>query len=124
MKSTFQILGLIGLSIPLLLGIFLLFAWYISQRTDCEQFNIDNIELRTGIDIPPVTEKVDCQSDGTIKTSSFIIEESVDLMAYLEKNKFEKNDSLYTVVGTNDGSEWNATVNSRTRVLNVRLVYK
>ena len=94
------------------------------NSTGCEQFNIDNIEVRTGIDIPPVTDNINCNSDGHIKMASFVIKEEVDIRDYIQKNDFIKSENSYENKGENETSKWNATLNLEARKLSVQLIYK
>ena len=63
----------------------------IASDTDCGMFNLDHIEMRAAVDIPPSTQ-VDCQYDEATKrnTTIFSIDsQGFDLMAYATKFDFE-----------------------------------
>lgn len=124
MKKTLLILLLSGLVLLAFFGGMRSFIKHIYNRTDCEQMNIDNIELRTGIDIPAVVD-VDCHSKEGIKTSSFVLDtNSVNITEYIYKNDFSLSNQLYVANGDNKNTKWNATLNPLTHTLTVIIVYK
>ena len=95
----------------------------IFNRHDCERFNIDNIEVRTGRDIPAVTD-CDCKSENMTKTSVFTLDTSVIQVAeYREKHKFIATDSLYIRQDSNEYTKWKATLNHKTAELSFILHY-
>jgi len=51
MSKVLKIIGLVVLGVLLFMGSFKLLVRHIFNRQDCERFNIDNIELRTGINV-------------------------------------------------------------------------
>ena len=115
--------AVIGILLLLYLGVLGL-SRHIFHQTSCEQFNIDNIELRTGINIPSIVH-VDCDRQGNIKTSKFVIDTSkVDIKKYIASNKFVRSDRLYVANGDNDNTKWDATLDPRTNQLNVHIEYK
>ena len=80
------------------------FSKVIYNSCGCERFNIDNIELRTGINIPAV-KNIECNYNKTTKTkkSSFIIDtEKVNIEDYIQKNKLVKSDSENLYIKSND----------------------
>ena len=99
---------------------------HIYNRVDCEQFNIDNVEVRTGINIPAVTD-VECQCDEakTIKTNTFILNSDlVDMNDYVSKNKFQLEDGQYKNIGKREDTEWEAILNTETSELKVVIKYR
>ena len=89
MKKILLILSAISLFLTLVGFGFYGFSKMIYNSCDCERFNIDNIELRTGINIPSIKD-TECTYDQTTKTkkATFIIDtEKVDIEDYILKNK-------------------------------------
>lgn len=126
MKQILIGLSIIALFLLLFMGGFKLLAGHIYGRTDCERFNIDNIEVRTGIDIPAVSN-VDCSFDASINTkfSTFTFDKNeVDLEEYVVRNDFEKNGDVYLNTGERTDTKWQAELNPETYVLTVKLEYK
>ncbi len=126
MKTTFKPL-LIGLFILLLpfLGCKML-TQHIYNRTDCERFNIDNIEVRTGINIPAVDE-VTCEikAKENTKVSVFRLSKpSLDFSHYVKRNDFIKEGNFYVNRGEREDTEWEAKLNEADLKLVVSLVYK
>ncbi len=78
---------------------YLLFTWfgrYMYNCNECAQFNIDNTELRTGIDIPGIhtgEEDMQCvfDAESNTKVNYFrIVNLKPAVMdAYIERSKFE-----------------------------------
>ncbi len=117
-------LGTIGIVVLLIVVGFNALGRHIYNRTDCERFNIDNIELRIGIDIPSIID-CECSSDGDVKESKFTIDTSeVDINRYIKRNKFDKKDSLYINQGETSYTKWIATFNDESASLNIRIEYK
>jgi DNA-binding transcriptional MerR regulator len=98
---------------------------HIYSRTDCRRFNIDNIELRTGIDIPQIKEaKTKCKSDSKVKTASFILNLTpTELDSYLIKNQFTKESDLYINKGQRKDTQWEAILNPENMELKVKIEY-
>lgn len=99
---------------------------HIYNRVDCEQFNIDNVEVRTGINIPAVTA-VDCECNETknLKTNTFMLNaDIVDLTDYASKNKFILEDGQYKNMGKREDTEWEAILNPETSELKVVIKYR
>ncbi len=123
MTKIIQFLGGIVLTCLLCMGGCKLLVKSIFNRQDCERFNIDNIEVRTGIDIPAVTD-CDCKSENMTKTSVFTLDTSVIQVAeYREKHKFIATDSLYIRQDSNEYTKWKATLNDKTAELSFILHY-
>lgn len=65
-------------------------VFHMAGQRSCDDFNIDNIELHAGVDIPNI-EDSDCNYDGvrTMKQAWFLIDKnSVDMDYYIGRNKF------------------------------------
>lgn len=107
-----------------LIGSVHLFGRYIYNTNSCKAFNIDNIELRTGVNIPKVTSS-ECQCTNNTKVSKFIIDtEHLDVNDYLYKNKLQRVDSLYIKENDNENSMYKVVFNKETSELIVNLTYK
>ena len=69
-------------------------VYAIRESNSCKQFNIDNIEVRTGIDIPSIHRTPDCFScildkEMNTKINYFKIRtDEIDMDKYLERNSF------------------------------------
>lgn len=122
-SNTVKILGLIVLILLLFMGGCKLLVREIFNRQDCERFNIDNIEVRTGVNIPAIIE-CDCEVVGNTKTSWFIIDSSkVNLNTYVTKNGFVKTDSNYTKVNRSQHTNWIASLNPKSAKLSFKIEY-
>lgn len=99
---------------------------HIYNRTDCMQFNIDNIELRTGIDIPAVSDVVcDFKESERMKVSVFTLEKaSLDLTHYIDRNNFVDQGAFYVNAGEREDTKWNASLNKENLELTVELEYR
>ncbi len=100
----------------------------IYNSCDCERFNIDNIELRTGINIPKI-KNVDCSYNENTKTknSSFIIDtEKVDLDDYILKNKLAKSElsELYIKLNDTESHSYKGVLDKNTGKLAIEIIYK
>ncbi|MCG6189093.1 hypothetical protein [Maribellus maritimus] len=103
---------------------FNLLAKSIYDRKDCKRFNIDNIELRTHTDIPAVL-KSECNCNGNIKVSKFVIDSSrVNISDYTVNNNFEKSGDLFIKKGERNDTKWNASLNPHTNELLITIEYK
>ena len=104
------------------------FGKMIYNSCDCERFNIDNIELRTGINIPSII-KEECTYDINARTkkASFIIDTiKVDLDDYIQKNKLAKSGSSELYIKSNDTENYSYEVllDKKTKKLAVEITYK
>nr|WP_321233338.1 hypothetical protein [uncultured Psychroserpens sp.] len=101
-----------------------LYGWYIFNTQSCSSFNIDNIELRTGVDIPKVSS-TDCICNDNTKISKFIIDtDNVDLDYYISRNDFTLVEGLYIKENDNKNSTYKVILNINTAELTVNLTYK
>jgi len=98
---------------------------HIYSQTDCEKFNIDNIEVRTGINIPSVKkDDCHCEEGNKSKKAKFMIDtDQVDLTKYIADNKFEKKNNHYINNGERDDTKWSAQLNNETGELIVEIDY-
>ncbi len=100
------------------------FIKHIYNRTDCVRYNIDNIELRTGINIPAVLD-VDCNSNDSIKTSVFVLDTTqVNVEEYITKNELVLQNDRYVKSNDNENTKWSAELDMATKALTVVLEYK
>ncbi len=103
---------------------FHLLGKHIYNRKDCSRFNIDNIELRTGINIPATTE-VKCNCEDNHKTSTIDIDTSqVNIGDYITKNKFQRNGENYVNNGDTKNTTWTALLDDKTGKLIIDIDYK
>lgn len=120
---------LLGLVLLIFCGILFvggvhLFGRHIYNTKSCQFYNIDNIELRTGVDIPKVIS-TDCKCDGTTKTSKFIIDlERLDLDRYVTRNDLILKNDIYIKENDNENSTYKVSFNKKTGELLVNLIYK
>lgn len=99
---------------------------FIYNQETCAQFNIDNIELRTGIDIPKITDVI-CDYKATEKTkvSVFTLNHlTLNFDYYITRNKFVKEGDFYVNRGERADTKWDARLNEENMKLTVSLVYK
>ena len=88
MIKALKIIGLVALGVLVFMGSFKLLVRHIFNRQDCERFNIDNIELRTGVNVPSISD-CDCRVTENMKLSTFILDTTVvDIGSYAENEWF------------------------------------
>lgn len=96
----------------------------IHNSMDCDQFNIDHIELRTGIDVPRI-ERNYCELTETKRTVSFqLLLKGQEKTEYAEKYFHWSKDHLYTNEGSNEQTRWFASLDTLTSELTFELFYK
>ena len=124
MKKIIIILSSLALMLLTLWCGFNLLTKHIYNRKDCERFNIDNIELRTRIDIPKIlSSKCTCQENN--KTSIFNLDiQNIDLNQYILDNKFKLVNNIYSKKGDNPNTRWKANLNHKTGELIFNIEYK
>ncbi len=94
----------------------------IYNSMDCDQFNIDHIELRTGIDVPKV-KRQSCQLNDSLRTIEFaVLLNSEEVKAYSAKY-FTWDSSLYTAEGLSSDTKWQASLDTSSRALIFNLYY-
>lgn len=128
MKKIIFILSGIALSLTLVSFGFYGVSKMIYNSCSCEQFNIDNIELRTGINIPSIKD-TECTYDEITKTkkATFLIDtEKIDLEAYILKNKLVKSDygELYVKSNNIKSHSYKGVLNKKTGKLNIEINFK
>lgn len=126
MKNVLLILtGILALGM-ITYGGFYLLAKHIHGRTDCERFNIDNVELRTGIGIPPVvSSECNCDTEKMIKRTSFIIDtEKTSAQEYANRGRFKLVDNQYVASGENKKTKWSAVFDEKTAKIDFVIEYK
>lgn len=120
---------LIGLTALVLLMVMLygglhLFGKIIYDSQSCDMYNIDNIELRTGINVPQISS-TDCECKDNRKFSKFVIDTSkVDIDDYISRNDFTLIDDLYIKENDTKNSTYKVVFNKKTAELSVDLTYK
>lgn len=121
---------IILLTVALLIGVFFAAIYALSShiylRQDCEQFNIDNIEMRAKIDIPAVLD-VNCRMDEAtnIKYSEFTInQQRVNLEDYIVKHQFKSQGELYTRKGSQEDTDWEMTLDKNSGKMSIKITYK
>jgi hypothetical protein len=96
----------------------------IYNSMNCDQFNIDHIELRTGIDVPRI-ERNYCELTETKRTVSFqLLLKGQEKAEYAEKYFYWSKDHLYTNEGSNEQTRWFASLDTLTSELTFELFYK
>ncbi|MDA9279560.1 hypothetical protein N8450_03070 [Schleiferiaceae bacterium] len=94
----------------------------IYQSMDCDQFNIDHIELRTGINIPSVQRNY-CELIDSVRSVSFqVLLNTKELEIYSAKY-FEWNAPVFTAEGERSDTRWEASLDTSSRALNFNLYY-
>ena len=128
MKKIIFILSGIALFLTLVSFGFYGVSKVIYNSCSCERFNIDNIELRTGINIPSIKD-TECTYDKITKTkkATFLIDiEKIDLDDYIKKNKLVKSDygQLYFKSINIKSHSYQGVLNKKTGKLNIEINFK
>ena len=98
------------------------FARTIYNSMDCNQFNIDHIELRTGIDVPKIKRKY-CQLNDSNRTVEFeVLLNSEEIKSYSTKY-FHWDAPLFTAQGRRSDTQWQASLDTSTRALIFNINY-
>lgn len=96
----------------------------IYESMDCDRFNIDHIELRTGIDIPQINRNY-CELTETKRTVSFqFLKTGRDKRAYAEKYFTWSEANTFTSEGANEDTRWSASLDTLTSELIFELYYQ
>lgn len=91
---------------------------------DCNRFNIDHIELRTGINITDTDSLLYCElSDYQRRTAYVLNPKAVDFSNYAPKY-FRYVDSSYIATGADEHTIWSATLDTNTRIITFDLQYQ
>ena len=94
----------------------------IYQSMDCDQFNIDHIELRTGIDVPKIKRKY-CHLNDSTRTVEFeVLLNAEELDAYSAKY-FNWDSTLFVAKGQRSDTKWRALLDTSSRALIFNLYY-
>nr|WP_321228466.1 hypothetical protein [uncultured Psychroserpens sp.] len=124
MKHFLIILSVLAIFLIAIYGGLHFFGNLIYNTQSCNRFNIDNIELRTGVNIPEIVTS-DCECKDNNKISKFIIDSvKVDLDDYISKNKFTRVGNLYVKENDNSNSTYKVTFEKQTAELIINLTYK
>lgn len=104
------------------------FSKIIYNSCDCERFTIDNIELRTGINIPSI-KKTDCLYNEKTKTKNitFVLDtENIDFEDYIKKNDFRETKANAILTKTNNlkTHQYKAILDKKLGILEIEITYK
>lgn len=104
------------------------FSKIIYNSCDCERFTIDNIELRTGINIPSI-KKTDCLYNEKTKTKNitFVLDtKNIDFEDYIKKNDFRetKANAILTKSNNLKNHKYKAILDKKLEVLEIEITYK
>jgi len=94
----------------------------IYNSMDCDRFNIDHIELRTGINIPSVT-RLDCQIEDNQRIAEFDVHISGEDKEQYIRRYFKWNGMTYYAQGKDPNTEWSASYDTLTNRLQLQLDY-
>jgi len=94
----------------------------IYNSMDCDRFNIDHIELRTGINIPSVT-RLDCQIEDNQRIAEFDVHISGEDKKQYARRYFKWNGIIYYAQGKDPNTEWSASYDTLTNRLQLQLDY-
>jgi hypothetical protein len=94
----------------------------IYQSMDCDQFNIDHIELRTGINIPSVQRNY-CELIDSVRSVSFQVLLNTEELEIYSAKYFEWNTPVFTAEGERSDTRWEASLDTSSRALNFNLYY-
>ncbi|MFK7757373.1 MAG: hypothetical protein AB8B53_10625 [Flavobacteriales bacterium] len=124
MKKILLILCASGLLVFLVFFSLQQFISNIYNRTDCERFHIDHIELRTGTNIPDVTD-AECECTDEFRNSKFVLDIDTDerLKNYALKNGFTLLNGVYIKNGEDKNTIWESVLNPSSKELTFQLQY-
>lgn len=104
-------------------GIVKILPAYIFNKMDCSTFSIDQVELRTGINIPKI-KSINCVCVSNLKDVSFVIDDSkVDIDEYLAKHDFVNNGNVLEKEAENNYSKFIATFNPENNQVSIKIWY-
>lgn len=96
----------------------------IYHSMDCNRFNIDHIELRTGIDVPKITRNF-CELNDSSRLVSFqLLKSGADKAAYAAKYFIWKEGSCFSATGENHDTYWSASLDTTTGELVFDIRYR
>jgi len=94
----------------------------IYTSMDCDRFNIDHIEMRTGIDIQQI-ERSYCRLSNDKREVSFqSLKDGASELAYAQKY-FTWDGATFTASGSNPDTKWQASLDTVTNELYFKLNY-
>ena len=124
MKPILYITGGVILLAILFMGGCKIMSMHIFNQQDCKRFVIDNIELRTGIDIPPVLNSTCACSEGT-KDVEFILNlKSGKIAPYIERNECNLQGKEFINTDKDEHSKWLAILDTTSQRLTIHIDYK
>lgn len=96
----------------------------IYHSMDCNRFNIDHIELRTGIDVPKITRNF-CELNDSSRLVSFqLLKSGADKADYAAKYFTWKEGSYFYATGENHDTYWSASLDTTTDELVFDIRYR
>ncbi|MEM9886487.1 MAG: hypothetical protein AAF849_11400 [Bacteroidota bacterium] len=112
----------------LLFGGYQMLTSHIYNNQTCKSFNIDHLELRTGILIPkvlPEAYKCKCEIAQQTRTASYVLDKNdVDLDEFIESNDFEFSNGQYIASGRDKKTLWEARFDKASAKLDFYLKYQ
>ena len=124
MKTFIYFLGAIIVLAVLFMGGCRMMSKHIFNQQDCKRFVIDNIELRTGIDIPPVLNSTCACSEGTKDVEFTLNLKSGKMANYIERNKFNLQGKKFITTAEYEHTKWLAILDTTSQQLNIHIDYK
>lgn len=111
-------------------GIMLLAGFGCRQLTktiyysmDCQRYNIDHIELRTGINVPRTLD-CDCHLTNDERLVKFDLSRGLKVNDYVQQNQFiEELDGWLIKSGESENTRWTSRLDTSEYVLEFDLVY-
>ena len=96
----------------------------IYHSMDCHRFNIDHIELRTGINVPRIDSVLQCELvPDQSRIIKFHIDPRVDIRTYAYTHFSNDTAMLFRASGTKLDVSWRANLDTNTRILLFELDY-
>lgn len=96
----------------------------IYNSMNCNQFNIDHIELRTGINVPQITRNY-CELTDTSRRVSFqLLKTGKEKAAYAEKYFTWSEKNFFISAGRDEFTRWFASLDTVTSELIFELYYQ
>lgn len=124
MKAFLYTIGGVTLLAILFMGGCRILSKHIFNQQDCKRFVIDNIELRTGIDIPAVVNSTCECSEGTKDVEFTLALKSEKMAHYIERNKFNLQGKEFINTNEDEHSKWLAFLDTTSRQLTIHIDYK
>jgi len=89
---------------------------------DCDRFNIDHIEMRTGIDIQQIQRNYCRLSSDEREVSFKSLKDGASEMAYAQRY-FTWDGTTFSAIGSNPETNWYASLDTISNELYFRLNY-